>query len=341
MTAGERLRVAVLGARGIGRHHARWLASSGCEVTTILGTTPESTLAAAAILRDDFGFAGRTFHRMEDMLRAGGFDAAVVASPAECHLEHAVQLLEHGFHVLCEKPLTWSWERQPAELTADGDRIAATAVASGCVFALNAQYPAILPGLEALYRARHGHLPEWKSLRFRMETRGRARSGHGLAEVWVDLGPHPLAMLDAICPGGVGDGQVIDLSGSQLCLEMRWSGIAGQVAGGIECARIVDGPIRREVECDGFRVRYEGVALDGVFKTRLIPVDPATSEEELGWLGPDLMQVSIQRFVEAARRGVPDQVLVGAAAAARQHRALVDVWSQCRAGWSEAEKPSG
>lgn len=52
-----------------------------------------------------------TFTRLEDMARCPEIDAVYIASPICCHYAQAKLMLEHGKHVLCEKPVTTSaWE---------------------------------------------------------------------------------------------------------------------------------------------------------------------------------------------------------------------------------------
>jgi predicted dehydrogenase len=47
----------------------------------------------------------RSCESVDELLRAGGVDAAVVCTPPASHAEVGVALVEHGVAVLCEKPL--------------------------------------------------------------------------------------------------------------------------------------------------------------------------------------------------------------------------------------------
>src|SRR5437763_696915 len=55
-------------------------------------------------VKDKFGFAYAT-EDYHDLL-AQPLDAVVVSSPHRFHYEHACAALEHGLHVMCEKPMT-------------------------------------------------------------------------------------------------------------------------------------------------------------------------------------------------------------------------------------------
>lgn len=46
------------------------------------------------------------FHSFEDFYKTGGVvDLVVVASPLQYHVDQSCEALQHGSHVLCEKPV--------------------------------------------------------------------------------------------------------------------------------------------------------------------------------------------------------------------------------------------
>lgn len=49
--------------------------------------------------------AGLVFTSLEELAQSDQIDAVYIASPNSCHGPQAVMLLEHGKHVLCEKPI--------------------------------------------------------------------------------------------------------------------------------------------------------------------------------------------------------------------------------------------
>ena len=57
----EKLRVAVAGASGIGKHHAKWYHMAGCEVVGFLGSSQETCEATVGALKAIFPFEGRGY----------------------------------------------------------------------------------------------------------------------------------------------------------------------------------------------------------------------------------------------------------------------------------------
>ena len=132
------LRGAVLGLGMIGRHHAR-----------ILQTTPGVEFAGAV---DPGGDRFRSVHETEnlytsldDLLRGGAPDFAVVAVPTEEHVAAVERLAGEGVHVLVEKPLAATGD-EAREIIAIVDR-AGVRAAVGHVERYN---PALLAAREKL-----------------------------------------------------------------------------------------------------------------------------------------------------------------------------------------------
>jgi predicted dehydrogenase len=315
------LRVGIVGARGIGKHHAKWFDRAGCEVSAIYGRTQEAAESSAAALRDLFGFSGKAFHDWERFRREGGFDACSVCSPAEAHGENVRDLAADGKHLLCEKPLVWNWNLSPLQIMEEATALVEAAARHGVILGVNAQYPAVLEGWEALHREVLGRPPEYRSLFFVMETRGAPRSPHGAAEVWVDLAPHPLAVLDALMPGGV-DWTTLRHADRPLeaVVDFHWVSGDRRVPAHIECRRTTDGSVCRRLGNQDLTVTYTGQNINGEFRACL-------QADGAQWVGKDFMQVSVERFVEAVRTGDESRLLVNATAALRQQEALTGVWA--------------
>ena len=101
-----RLKVALIGLGRMGRVHAAALVkSNSVEVVAVADPSPNAlnfakTLFSGAALVDNYKQA-----LLHDQVRA-----CVIASPTPMHAEMVRDALEHGLHVLCEKPLALDTE---------------------------------------------------------------------------------------------------------------------------------------------------------------------------------------------------------------------------------------
>jgi len=116
-----RKRVAVLGAGMIGEVHRRAAVLAGAEVVGVMASSPERSRAVAQAWGVEHAFASI------DEVAASDVDAVHICTPNSSHVPYAVQLMEAGKHVLCEKPLGVSLEdaRHAAE-TAERTGLVAT-----------------------------------------------------------------------------------------------------------------------------------------------------------------------------------------------------------------------
>ena len=98
MSTEQPLRVIVVGAGHMGRHHARIYANTpGCRLVAVV----DKDEGRAFQIASEFG--GDACRSVADF--AGDIDAATVAVPTVYHAEVAVPLLDRGVAVLVEKPL--------------------------------------------------------------------------------------------------------------------------------------------------------------------------------------------------------------------------------------------
>jgi predicted dehydrogenase len=318
----ERQRVGIVGARGIGKHHAKWFTRCGCEVVSVYGRSAESCAQAEAALKGLLDFRGETTSDWERFVHDPRLQAVSVCSPADVHADQVLALLRAGKDVLCEKPLVWDWEETPAGIVDAAERMVAAARDAGRALAVNAQYPAAVPHYLELYRRVRGEAPRFESLSFVMETKGRPRSSQE-AEVWIDLGPHALALLDALLPGGRIDPREETLSGGphETLYQFTWVTPERRARVAFELRRVTGDTMTRRFGADGVLVDYEGRNQDGEFVAVL-----RCGREE--WVGEDFMRASIRRFVEAAQRGDPAHVLVTGEAGLRHLQEQVGVWDR-------------
>lgn len=317
------LKVGIAGGRGIGKQHAKWFAQLGCEVTAVYGTTEESAQSAAATFRDLFGFSGRAFHDWDQFRKHGGFDVCSVSSPAECHYTNVRDLAADGKHLLCEKPLVWNWDYTPLQIIKEATALVEAAARHGVLLGVNAQYPAAIPGWMELHRRVLGREPEFRSVLFVLETKGKPRSPHGAAEAWVDLAPHPLSVLDVVAPGGVDWTTLRHVDGPlEAVVDFDWVTPELRIPVHIECRRTTDGSVRRLIGNQDLVAEYVGRNVDGEFQACLFSGD-------VEWVGPDFMKICVERFLDAVRTGDESRLLVNGVAALRQQEALTGVWARC------------
>ena len=112
-------RVAILGAGMIGGVHRRAALLAGAEVVGVLASTPERSRQVAAEWRVERAFGSI------DEVADSGVDVVHICTPNASHVPYAVQLMEAGLHVICEKPLGVS--------LADAQRAAEVAARTGVV----------------------------------------------------------------------------------------------------------------------------------------------------------------------------------------------------------------
>ena len=191
--------VAVLGAGGIGRHHANWWRQEGAEVVAILGRTPESVQRSAARLKELTGFTGGCYTDLPALLNAAHPEIVDICVPATDHAALARQALEAGCHVLCEKPLVFDAARTPEALMQEAHALAALAGARGVRFGLCSQFSVAARTCRELRQARAPGALRRLAIELRSPARGRAPDP---AQTWIDLGPHLVAALQTLVPGG-------------------------------------------------------------------------------------------------------------------------------------------
>ena len=107
----QEIRLGVIGIGNMGSEHCRNILSGAC---------PEIRITSAADLREErrTWAAGNlpgaaVFSSGSDLIRSGACDAVLVCVPHFGHEALSVEALEHGLHVLCEKPAAVSASASP------------------------------------------------------------------------------------------------------------------------------------------------------------------------------------------------------------------------------------
>jgi predicted dehydrogenase len=98
--AGSPLRVGIVGAGFIGEVHARAAHRSGAVVASVVSSSPSSTMAAVARFGAESGDADATA-----LISRDDIDVVHICTPNHLHVPLALQAIEAGKHVVCEKPL--------------------------------------------------------------------------------------------------------------------------------------------------------------------------------------------------------------------------------------------
>lgn len=190
-------RIAVLGAGGIGRHHANWWRVEGAEVVGILGRTPETVAASQARLKDLCGYDGPGFTDLDTLVQATRPEIVDICLPAALHVPPARQALEAGCHVLCEKPLLYDASLDDDAMRQQATDLVSAAREKGLRFGLCSQFFVAADTCRELTAARGAAPPRRIELELRSPARGRPPDP---AQCWIDLGPHLVAALQALCP---------------------------------------------------------------------------------------------------------------------------------------------
>ena len=98
MASGDPVRLAVVGAGRMGRTHLRAL--SGSRDVQVTGV-----VEPVSAVRDGLTATGlRTYSTLDELIEAGGVDAALVAAPTDLHVDLVRRIAAAGLPILCEKP---------------------------------------------------------------------------------------------------------------------------------------------------------------------------------------------------------------------------------------------
>ena len=291
------LKVAVIGASGIGKNHARWFTQHGCEVCAFVGSSEESIARTRQILHDGFGFAGCGYTSVETMLKQAKPDIVCLSSPPPLHFAQALACLQNGAHVLCEKPLVYDPNLAPEKLISQAEQLVEEAQKNNLVFGTQMQYG---PATKFLLKAADVAASEVRDYEMMMETKN-IKNQRTYEEIWIDLSPHPLSVLQKLAPRS--EPQNIEATISER--ESKASFILQGESGPIQARIIVRfdpeaNPPQRYFEFNGQKIGYAGRKnAAGDFVTFLTA--PDGTETEL----PDLVDLLIGDFVRACKGEKP------------------------------------
>lgn len=180
------MKVAIIGARGIGRVHAGVLHREGHVISHVVGRSLQSATDASLAIAAVIGFAPQPACDLRAVLDAAP-DAVVIATPPETHEALIMAVAQRGIPMLCEKPLFWSEGLTYEGALAGLDTIARSAgdrlmLASPNAFLADAIVPRI------------PRLNDIGSIRFAFHTQGPYRR----EQIGVDLLTHAFTVVQRL-----------------------------------------------------------------------------------------------------------------------------------------------
>lgn len=292
----DALKVAVIGASGIGQHHARWHHLSGSQVVAFVGTSDASCARTEAQLKNYFGFDGRAYTDVAHMLETEQPDVVDVSSPFHLHRDHAVMAFEAGCHVVCEKPLCWDMAKDLDAIVADGEAVVAAAEQANKSLVVSAQYPAVIPIYRDFYARVNGQWDKIASIEMEMEVKGR-KGAKTREDIWIDLASHPLSLVVGLLHGGEIDWEQASCT---ICERENRATFGVKTSEGMCDVQIVlrdidEGVPMRRFGVNGFWVDWEGFAdACGIYRARLAHGDETV-------VCNDFMHILIDEFGQFLR----------------------------------------
>lgn len=284
-----RKRVAVIGASGIGRHHANWWSVEGAEVCGFVGRTPETVKATAARLETLLGYPVAGYTDVAQMLEASRPDIVDVCSPPHLHLAHCRAGLEAGADVLCEKPFAYDPQLSPPNWLEGAAEVVALASRQHRTLALCTQYTM---AARICREARKWATASRFEAVLRAPARGRSPDPHF---TWADLAPHLFGALVSLFPGcsPLWETLEIAVAGYDVIACFDTAAADGKrIVCRFETGFNVREPLhtRRLVLDDDVFDLLGDHGPDGLFRTRLVHDGEVT-------LHPDTLRLLIRRFL--------------------------------------------
>ena len=95
MIPATKTRIAILGASGIGRVHARIFHEAGADVCAVLGSSKESANSASLRLKDLYGINSQPYDCLDRLLEDARPNAVSICTPPQFHFEEILVQVPH------------------------------------------------------------------------------------------------------------------------------------------------------------------------------------------------------------------------------------------------------
>ncbi len=234
----ERIKVALIGAGGWGRQHARVFSErSDVEFCAIVGRTPEKTQARAA------EFGTRAYTDIGEMLDKEHPDLVSLSLPNQGHFDATLQVIQAGCPLLAEKPLVFD--------LAEADTLIGEAAKRALFFAINFNHRYAQPVQKTKAAIDAGRLGPLTFATWRFG--GEGGGGHPHANL-IETQCHGFDMLEYLCgPIESVTAEMTDKTGGgfrTLALALRFtSGAVGTLLGSYDSSYAY--PNTHHVEING------------------------------------------------------------------------------------------
>jgi len=300
------MKVAIIGASGIGKQHVKWFSYEGCDVVAFAGRTEDGISSTKTNLEKLFGFSGRGYTNIKAMLKKENPDIVVISTPSDLHYDHIVTALDYGANVYCEKPFIWSSKLDVDKILNSAREILSKSGRKNLLVGMNAQYVAAVFYYNKMRREFLGNLDNPSSFYFEMESKWNGKE-IDYYDLLFDVLPHPISLLleffsyDRLLKESL----VLNINSMESILQFDFKDNFGNICPAkIVCRKINEGiPVRR-FGVNGFIVDYNGRNDEqGVYSTYLNYKDSEFKYE-------DLMRISIRGFIQAVKNKDPSLMFV-------------------------------
>ena len=102
----RKIRFALVGCGRISAKHFESFQKHAARAELVAVCDTDATALKAACADT----AAKAYPGLDAMLKVGGFDAVVLATPSGLHASQGMQIARAGFHVITEKPMATRWE---------------------------------------------------------------------------------------------------------------------------------------------------------------------------------------------------------------------------------------